>query len=263
MIFDPLDRLIQDAERNEIVHRARVTLAVQTTLADRWMWEQKDLAAWEADIHDVTSMESTTSFGQFFAAEGALNDVELDLRRALAALHDATVRGVGAARIRWREVPDRRPLVARMRARATTPQGILEEALAWEVAWQKIEPGFVPVPGLTLAGFVAQHAAVRALERPRAEAALERRLAAGRLGVALDALNTDLQRWYAVATATFYDPESNGRALLDTVPTTFVPRYAKAARERRAAKRAAAKAAAAGGVAENVSGAADAAAGTV
>ena len=123
--------------------------------------------------------------------------------------------------------------------RGGNAEGILEEALAWEVAWQSIEPDLVPIPGLTPAAFQAQHAAARALERPRAEAAVAFRLAAGRFGVKLDAINDALQRWYAAATAYFYDPESDERACINLIPTTFVPRYAKTAKKRRASKRAA------------------------
>ena len=64
----------------------------------------------------------------------------------------------------------------------------------------------------------------------------------GRFGVKLDATNDALQRWYAIATACFYDPASTERSLLNGIPTTFVPRYAEAAKKRRAAKRAAAAA---------------------
>ena len=171
MTAEYFERLSQPAEKEAIIKRLMETISVQKSIATEWAWDEKDVAAWEADLEDIRNSVGAGTYAGFFAAELAWSTAEGLWRRALSGLHAATVRGVAIARVRWREVPERRPLVARLRARATTPEGILEEALAWEVAWQKIEPDLVPIPGLTLAAFQTQHAAARALERPLAEAA--------------------------------------------------------------------------------------------
>ena len=49
------------------------------------------------------------------------------------------------------------------------------------------------------------------------------------------------QAWYAEATGIFSDPESAVAAVLRSIPTSYVPRYAEASKLRRAAAREAAE----------------------
>lgn len=236
MTVDYIERIIQDADYHAIMERVSFTIATQTQIADQWVWNEKDVATWNAeeaaiDAHpDGLHMRQTEKETEKSGAESHLTSV-------LKNLHESTVAAVSVARVRWRRVPERLLVLAGLRAGGTTAVEILQEAEECELAWEAIEPGMEPVTGLTLALFQTQIAAARAAVREVRRTAVHLRLSNGQLGVALHAINDAAVAWYAEATAVFRN-DANVRHLLDGIPTTYVPRYYKAQKERRAAARA-------------------------
>lgn len=235
MNVDYLERISQEADAKSIMERVAATVATQVILADRWVWSEKDLAAWEAEVDAIQnpmtgwSVRRETEVTARDLAEGALET-------ALKTLHDSTVSGVSIVRIRWRRQPERLLVLAGLSASGTTAAEILEEAERWELAWEEIDPAWEPVAGLTLTVFQVQIAAARAAQREVRRGALRTRLVTGQYGMALHAINDAAQAWYAEATATFRQDRSASE-LLDSIPTTYVARYYEAAKRRRAARR--------------------------
>ena len=109
--------------------------------------------------------------------------------------------------------------------------------------WEEVDPAWVPIAGLTLTFFQELLTTARTAQREERRMRVRRRRAGAALAVALSELWDLSVRWYDIATAVFADEESDGASVLRQIPTTYVPRYAEAAKQRRAAR----KAAAAGG----------------
>ena len=180
MNTDVIERILQPAAADAALERALYTLAAQKQIADRWVWTEKDVATWETELAAITTTE-TGLRDRHGAAHAAWSVAEADWSVGLEELHAATVTGVGVARIRWRRDAERRLVLAALEAGGSTAEEILREAAGWEAAWAELEPTLVPAPGLTLAAFQAQHAAVRAAGQALRVAEVRRRLAAGQV----------------------------------------------------------------------------------
>ena len=98
----------------------------------------------------------------------------------------------------------------------------------------------MPLPGLTLLSLQAQLAATHAARRVWRQKLTAARRATARLAAAVLAVDREAKDWYAAATAVYEADSTEGTVLRSTIPTTYVKRYAEAAKKRRAAKRAAA-----------------------
>ena len=230
--------IIQFAESEAIINRAMETLAcmdVTVSGQDLGVISHADLLALRQSIRG-----SSGDLGQL------LVNAQLDESHAgnvrnvlLTGLHKATVQALGVARVAWGEDTERNEVVAPLRASAQQGVEILGEAEDWEAAWGEVEPGFVPVTGLTLASFQAQIAAARAAWSEERRMTVRRQRAGARLALALARLNNLSQRWYAVATATFGPETPEGQGIRKGITTTYVPRYHEAAKRRRAERKAA------------------------
>lgn len=215
-----------------VVERVLATVAVQVQIADVWIWEERTVASWETDLsiidEPVTGLATRVVHAETLAkqAAGALKGV-------LDRLHDSTVTAVELARVRYRAQPELRGILRKCSAGGTTRVEITDEAEEWELAWEEIEPGWVPVPGLTLAAFSALRAQVSALLRALRQARVRKAHAEGRLHAALAVLETDAQAWYASASSIFREGTEE-REMLAGIPTTYTP--AKRQRKARSKK---------------------------
>jgi len=240
MISSILERLLQPADTAAILNRTRYSIATQHLLAGDWIWAELSLADWEAQLDEVDHGATGWSV-RLVESEQDMIRAAAELTLQLTELHDATVTALGVARIRYRRQEESALLFQELSALGRYPEETLAEAERWELAWEEIDPAFVPVAGLTLAAFAARRVATLAAQRAARRTRLRRAQAAARLALALRALNDTAQAWYAEARSVF--PPGHARAeLLEAVPTTYVPRYAEAAKLRRQAKRATATA---------------------
>lgn len=229
-----IERFSQPAEVQAVIERTRYTIACQNVIAPEWVWSELSTTAWEAQLNGVTHPQ-TGLRQRLVESDSERDQKEAELNELLKHLHDATVTSLGIARIRWRGQPARRLVFAQLSALGRNPGENLAEAELWELAWEEIDPGFVAAEGLALADFAARRAAAVAAIRPVRRACIRRASVAGQLAVALLALDDVAQAWYAEATSVFRDSDQGAGEVIRRLPTTYVPRYAEAARRRRAA----------------------------
>ena len=230
---EAITRLLQQSEREAILDRATPTLSVMKHLGAEWTWDVISPAAYEARLDAITVSGMTQALVN---AESDEREAVGNRERAVEVVHRETVRVLTVARVAWREVPERWVLVAPLGAVGQTTRAILDEGEEWETVWAETEPGWVPIAGLTLASFQGLLAAVPGALREERRMRVRRRRAGAVLAVALAELWDLSLRWYLVATAVL---DKEAAELLQQIPTTYRPRYAEAAKQRRAAKKAA------------------------
>jgi hypothetical protein len=229
--------VIQFAEKEAILDRVLKTSTMMDALATEWVWDVISPADFYAALTAIRGPSDSLEWVAEtvgFEERHALRAQE----RVLAELHKATVRALAVARVAWGEDTERLMVLASLGASAQQGPEIGEEAEAWETAWMEVDPGFVPVAGLTLASFQEKIAAARAAAVEARRWTVQRQRAQARLALALHQVNQWSQRWYAVATAMFDAETPQGDKVRRAIPTTYVPRYYAAAKRRRAERRA-------------------------
>lgn len=231
--------ILEQSEINAVIGRAESTLAGMKTLSDVWVSDQITPVDFNTMIEAID--DGATGLKMLFRrAEAAEQSAEGRLTAALDDLHAATVKGVGVARLAWAADPARAKVAKALRSGGQVARDIVEEAEAWEMAWEEVDAAFAPVAGLTLAAFQTLLATTRTAQAAVRRAAVHRRSAGGRLAAALAALDETAKSWYALATVVFDATTPEGAALRGTIPTTYQPKYYQAAKRRRKERKAAA-----------------------
>ena len=241
MNLESISMLLEPSEIAATIQRAESTLAMMNSLSGGWISDQITPADFNTMIDAIEVGESGLK-PLFIRAAAAEKGAEGRLAVALDGLHAATVKAVGVARLAWAADPARAKVVAALRSGGQVARDIVDEAEAWEIAWEEVDPAFAPVAGLTLAAFQTLLAATRTAQGGMRRAAVHRRQAGGRLAAALAALDETAKSWYALATVVFDATTPEGAALRGTIPTTYQPKYYQAAKRRRKERKAAAAA---------------------
>lgn len=86
------------------------------------------------------------------------------------------------ARLSWAADPAHSKVVAALRSGGQVARDIVDEAEAWEIAWEEVDPAFAPVTGLTLAAFQTLLATTRTAQGAVRRAAVHRRPGGGSTG---------------------------------------------------------------------------------
>src|ERR1043165_7692639 len=131
-----------------VLERAQATCAVQTQMAGTWVWDEKTVAQWNTEIAAVIAQKE--------ASEDAAADMKTargSMDGGIDDLHTKTMQGLGIAKTKYRNDPAKLSVIQSLTASASSRTGILEEALNWESAWEKLDPAWEPLTGLTLASF--------------------------------------------------------------------------------------------------------------
>ena len=197
--------------------RLNYTIAVQTQIADDWVWDELTLEQWAAKADELYGTPTS-----LMDLQGSINaDVEMaaaNLHEALRVLHDATVTGVGLTRVRFRKEVEFASVIAALSAAGQSRQTILDEAEDWALAWEDIAPDWEA--GMSLAAFEALRLAAEAALRNLRKTQVQVRRIAGRLLVLALEIEDLLQAWYAAATAVFQADTVNG-GLVRGIQTTY------------------------------------------
>ena len=192
-----------------IVGRAQATKAVQERLAGAWVWEDKTVAGWQNDLTAPQAKEA-----QLEGADMDLNRARASADAALDELHGLTAQGLGMARAKYRNDPETLGLLKGLDAEGDGRRDVLDDALAWEVAWQRLpDADWSPTPTNTRAAFTAlrQAAAAKAesLEAHQADARKARREQSELAGH----LWEDCVVWYRSACLVFPEPTPEGQMI--------------------------------------------------
>ena len=212
-------RLNSDVEF--IKTRLADTIAVQTTIASEWVWDELSLAQWDAKQAEMVGTPTSLSEVQI-GLEADVNQAAGRLAVALRSLHDATVTGVGLARVRFRKEVEFAAVIGALSAAGQSRQAILDDAEEWALAWEDVAPAWEA--GMSLADFEALRAAGEAALRALRKAQVRMRRGAGRLRVLALEIEDLLQAWYGAATAIFAADTVNGEVVRSIKTTSDRPK---------------------------------------
>lgn len=201
-----------------IIDRAHKTRSAQAEIAGVWVWDEKTLAVWDTDIAAVHTQNDVLA-----DAEADKNGLAGELDVLLAALHNNTVKGLNIAKAKYRNDPAKLHLFKNVTANANSRAGQLEEARLFESAWRDADAAWLPVAGMTLAGFKTARLACDAKLEAYDDAKANWRGEAGKFNVMLEALEDACVGWYKAATAVFPEGTAEGDMIRGTVPTTYTP----------------------------------------
>ncbi len=212
-----------------ITGRAVKSISAAKTIAATWVWEEKSPAEMQAQLDGIVGNASSTPpvAGQqeiAAAAEQTMKGARGAWDDQLDVLHRWTMQGVGMAKTKYRDQPGKMVHLSGLSARGSTRPEILDEALAWESAWGRIDPAFAPLPANTWPAFQA----LRTLCSETLKTAYSDRQADWRdeaeklaaLGRAMEDIN---EAWYADATRVFPAGTPEGDMIRGTIPTTYNP----------------------------------------
>ena len=216
-------------------------------IAEKWTWDLCPPDLFEQKMTHIQGGPDLPELAlKILYIEAEFDEVHQKnvLAQELKALHAATVTCLGVARVAWDSNPEAAEVLSGLSAAGQVEDDILDEAERWEIAWQEIDPTWVPVPEVTLAALTALIATAREARRASLRATFRRQRAEVRLSRAVRELDRLQKRWYGMATAIFDEESAEGSGIRSQIPTTYVPRYAAAAKRRRKERKAAAAAAA-------------------
>ncbi|MBI3876130.1 MAG: hypothetical protein HY300_09285 [Verrucomicrobia bacterium] len=194
--------------------RSQATRDVQAQIAGDWVWEEKTLAQWDADLvaYDAQVVVESQKSELLDTARSAYNNAEHDL-------HGRTVQALIMARARYRHDPVKLGVIANLTAAGDTQPHIEKEGLDWESAWEDLDPAWSPVATNTLAAFTTLRGSVGTLHKDYSLARKVWRKQAETLNHLAAQLEDNNVAWYTDATAAFADGTPNGN-LIRTIPTT-------------------------------------------
>jgi hypothetical protein len=206
-------------ETNEFIYaRTIATVAAQKTFESEWLWDEKTVVQWDADIaayeaqRDVLAACDTTA---------RLAQSRLDV--AIDGLHQVTLQGLSMAKTKYRSQPVEAHILRTLTANSVNRGAVMEEALEWEVAWEEIDPAWVPVPGNTLAALAAAQGNCRALIKDLAKQRTIVRRETKRLSQLAEEMDDACVAWYSAAVHVFDVATVAGESIRKLVPTTYSP----------------------------------------
>lgn len=210
--------------------RTQKSVSVYLAISSDWTWDERTVAQYEAQ---KATLEAQLDISAQKNADMLEKRGILDA--ALDTLARNTTTGVGLARVKWRNDPTKKSILKDLTARGDSRATIRDEARAWQKAWEKLDPAWVPVPGLTLTAFTAARLAIEGNDtvQPPVKGFADHysdTVAALRdseetlNGLFADAEETN-QAWYRAATIVFAAGTPNGDLVRGQVPTTYDPAH--------------------------------------
>jgi hypothetical protein len=198
-----------------VLGRAEATRAVLESLVGTWVWEDKTVEGWAADLTAVRAKQAQV--------EGLDQDVDrarADVEAAIKDLSSRTGHGLGMARAKYRKDPVTLGALSGLDAKVESRQDAIDDAVAWEEAWAKLpDPDWTPSPTNTRAAFSALRQAAAAKLEALNTLVAEERKARKELNQLVGELWEDCIAWYQAACLVFPDGTPEGRAIRAGIPT--------------------------------------------
>jgi hypothetical protein len=212
-----------------IKDRAVKTISAANKVAATWTWQEMTIVAMQAALTAIVGDEDADPpiIGQEQIV-GEANQTMLAARSAwdtgLDRLHGWTAQGLAMAKNKYRNDPAKLSQLDGLTASADGRQGVLDEALAWQTAWAKLDPAWAPMPANTLTAFGnLRKQCVEILQPAYAATRSDWRTATGKLtqlGRTMEDIN---EAWYADALRAFPEGTPEGDMIRGTIPTTYNP----------------------------------------
>jgi len=206
-----------------VLKRAVATRNAQESVQPAWVWDEKTVPQWNADIKTVQTREQAVADGEarLLARRGPLD-------AALDDLHNRTVQAVTMAKVRYRDDPAKGAVLRSLNAGGQSRSEILDEATEWEAAWREVAGDWRPTPANTLPEYQKLRAHCLALQEEYVKAQTALRALAEALNHEAAKLDDANTAWYRSATVVFPKGTPEGDLIRSTVPTTYTPPKPKA-----------------------------------
>jgi hypothetical protein len=201
-----------------IIARAQATRAVQGKLTEQWVWSEKNPTQWDNDLAAVIAQQETVS-----ESETALTLARGRLDAGLADLHSRAKQALRMAKVRHRNNPAHHRALQNIKIKSGSRSAVLAGALAWESAWDEIDPQWVPINDNSLAKFKALRQQCLGECDECATKQATWRSDNEKLNALGDRLDEECKAWYAAAGAAFPPGTPEGDLIRGQVPTTYTP----------------------------------------
>lgn len=195
--------------------RGQATRDAQTSIAATWVWEEKTVAAWDADLVSINTKKVATSDleGDQLAKRSTYDNTNV-------LLHDRTVEGLGMARVKWRKDEAKTNILSNLSASGKGRENIQSEAQAWESVWEKFDAAWNPSTANTIAAFRTLITDSDTTENLFKKSFTDWRKGAEELQVQGNTLWDDCVAWYEAATTLFKADTAIGQMIRGTIPTS-------------------------------------------
>ncbi len=203
---------------NFIKTRVVATRNVQEEIAADWLWQELDVAGWDAKIAALNAQEATER-----AAHTALETTIGQLNAKIKLLERQKVLAIGMAKNRQRTDAAKLSLLDSLEEKGDGRSATIEEAEDWLGVWDEIDPTWSPLPGVTVASFTTLKSDCGTLNKTCGRQRTAWRHAAEDLGKLLNDLDDLSVTWYDDATRVFAPGTPQGDLIRGQVPTTYTP----------------------------------------
>lgn len=197
------------------LNRAQKTRDAQDEIKAKWLWSEKTLAQWDADIAALKAQNETLA-----TTTAAMLDKRAETDTALDKLDGWTGEGLTLMRLRLRNDAEQLASLDTLTADGTSRANKLKEALDWENAWSKIDFTFTPTVENNFAAFQALRK--QCIQLVAAYATSETKVTSDntKLTTLKAQMEDDNQAWYKAATKVFKPGTPEGDMIRSSVPTT-------------------------------------------
>lgn len=209
---------MSDSSQEFIETRVVATRNVQEQIAADWVWQELDLAGWDAKIAVLTTQKATER-----AAHTALETTIGQLDAKIKLLERQKVLAIGMAKNRHRADAAKLALLESLQEKGDGRSATIEEAEDWIGVWTEIDPDWSPLPAVTLATFTTLKTECDTLNKTLGRQRTAWRRAAEDLGKLLNDLDDLSITWYDDATRVFSPDTPQGALIRGQVPTTYTP----------------------------------------
>ena len=201
-----------------VKQRALATRNAQASVASLWIWPEKTVKQWDNALGELDSfiaVERTASVNLQEQAAGwdvALQEIERTSRDVLRL-----------GKTRNRRDPAKLAVLKATKLRFGSRENIQQTGFNVLEVWNKIDPGWEPLPGTKAAAFQSLLEDSDAQKKSYAQKFTGWREAATDLMARAETLDDDCVAWYSDATVRFREGTPEGDMIRSTVPTTTVP----------------------------------------
>ncbi len=195
--------------------RGQATRDAQTAIATTWVWDEKTVAQWIAELVTINTKKVAVS-----DLEGDMLAKRATYENGITLLHDRTVEGLGMGRVKWRKDEAKAKILSNLSASGGGRETVQAEAQAWESVWEKFDAAWNPSTANTIAAFRTLITDSDTQENAYKKAHTDWRTSAEELAVLGNTLWDDDVAWYEAATVLFKEGTAIGDMIRSTIPTS-------------------------------------------
>ena len=195
--------------------RAEKTRNTQQSFLAKWLWTDKDIAGWDADILALETQNNACS-----TTVAAMKQTRSNYDTALDQLDTWTGEGLTLLRVKVRNDAEKLASLDTLTADGTSRANKLQEALDWEKAWNTYDNTWAPSQTNTYSTFHTLRLAALQLQKDYAAAEVAVTAQNNQLTLMRLDLDDANEAWYKAATKHFPIGTAEGDLIRSAVPVT-------------------------------------------